>query len=162
MAPIEIQIRQAEASDAPVIAEFNLRLAVETEELRLDPDCVAAGVEALLADPAKGIYYLAEIDAAIAGQLMITYEWSDWRNGNLCWIQSVYVKMEFRRQGVFRALFKHLEELARGRKDVRALRLYMHTDNRTARQSYEQLGMNRTKYEVFELEFEPSASRAVS
>lgn len=111
---------------------------------------------ALLADPAKGIYYVAEVNGILAGQLMITYEWSDWRNGNLWWIQSVYVRKEFRRMGIFRRLFNHLEGLARSRQDVRSLRLYMHAENSTARRSYEQLGMRQTRYEVFELEFDPT------
>ena len=142
-------------ADEPVITEFNLQLAMETEGLRLDPGRVKAGVTALLVDPAKGIYYIAEVNGTIAGQLMITYEWSDWRNGNLWWIQSVYVRQDFRRKGVFGRLFKHLENLARARKDVRSLRLYMHVDNAAARRSYEKLGMHQTKYEVFELEFDP-------
>ena len=146
-------------ADAPVIADFNLRLARETEDLRLEPLCVQQGVAALLSDPAKGLYYVAEVNGVIVGQLMITYEWSDWRNGNLWWIQSVYVKQEFRRQGVFRELFKYLEALARRLKDVRSLRLYMHADNSNARRSYENMGMYRTKYEVFELEFESTAER---
>jgi GNAT superfamily N-acetyltransferase len=155
---IDITIRQANLSDAPVIADFNLLLAKETEELRLDPDCVKAGVAALLADSAKGIYYVAEVNGMVVGQLMITYEWSDWRNGNLWWIQSVYVQRKFRRMGVFHALFDYLGALARSRGDVRSLRLYMHADNSKARQSYVNLGMHRTKYEVFELEFEPGGS----
>ena len=125
----------------------------------MDPACVKAGVAALLADPAKGIYFVAEANGVVAGQLMITYEWSDWRNGNLWWIQSVYVSQEFRRKGVFRALFKYLEGLARSQKDVRSLRLYMHADNAAARRSYENLGMHWTKYEVFELEFDSNAPR---
>jgi GNAT superfamily N-acetyltransferase len=153
---IDIKIRQANPADAPTIAEFNQRLAMETENLYLDPACINTGVAAVLADPSKGIYYVAEVNGALIGQLMITYEWSDWRNGNLWWIQSVYVKREFRRKGVFRELFKHLEVLARHEKDVRALRLYMHSDNSAARQSYERQGMRRTKYEVFELEFDPA------
>jgi GNAT superfamily N-acetyltransferase len=153
---IDIKIRPANLEDAPVIAEFNLSLAMETEGLRLDAALVKPGVAALLADPAKGVYYVAEVNGTMVGQLMITYEWSDWRNGNLWWIQSVYVKPEFRRQGVFRELFRHLESLARRQQDVRSLRLYMHVDNSTARRSYENLGMHRTQYEVFELEFEPA------
>jgi len=152
---IDIKIRQANTADASTIADFNLRLAMETENLSLDPDCVKAGVTALLSDPSKGIYFVAEANGALVGQLMITYEWSDWRNGNLWWIQSVYVKRDFRRRGVFRQLFKHLEVLARQQEDVRALRLYMHSDNSAARQSYERQGMRRMKYEVFELEFDP-------
>ena len=150
---IDIIIRQASLSDTPVIAEFNIRLAMETEDLRLDAACVNAGVAAILGDPTKGIYYVAEVGGTVAGQLMVTYEWSDWRNGNLWWIQSVYVKHEFRRLGVFRQLFRHLESVARGRPDVRGLRLYMHVDNSKARQTYENLGMHQTRYEVFEMEF---------
>ena len=155
---IELTIRQADLGDEKVITDFNLRLAMETEGLRLDPMLVKAGVSALLVDSAKGIYFLAESDGTIAGQLMITYEWSDWRNGNLWWIQSVYVRQEFRRMGVFRRLFRYLENLARERPDVRSLRLYMHADNLSARRTYEKLGMHQTKYEVFELELDPSAS----
>jgi GNAT superfamily N-acetyltransferase len=128
-------------------------LALETEALQLDPSCVQAGVAALLADSSKGIYYVAEVDGRIAGQLMITYEWSDWRNGNIWWLQSVYVRPEFRRQGVFRSLFDYLQGLARNTPGVCSLRLYMHADNSTAKRSYEQLGMLATKYHVFEMEF---------
>jgi GNAT superfamily N-acetyltransferase len=152
-----MNIRPAQASDAPLIADFNLRLAKETEDLSLDPAVVAAGVAAVLKEPVKGIYYLAEEDGVVAGQLMVTYEWSDWRNGNLWWIQSVYVKEEFRGRGVFRRLFQHVQELARQQKDVPALRLYMHSENERARRSYEQLGMKRTHYEVFELDLSGGA-----
>jgi GNAT superfamily N-acetyltransferase len=135
-----------------------LLLAQETEDLKLDPDCVRSGVAVLLADSAKGIYYVAEVEGTIAGQLMITYEWSDWRNGNIWWLQSVYVKKAFRRQGIFRELFKFLESEARAQKDVCGLRLYMHSENGTARRSYESLGMCRTHYEVFELVLDKAAT----
>jgi len=148
-----MNIRQATLSDAPVVAEFNLRLAEETERLRLNPEVVRAGVAAALSDPAKGIYFVGETEGAVVGQLMITYEWSDWRNGNFWWIQSVYVKPEFRGRGVFRALFKHLEGLARSNPEVAGLRLYMHTENHRARRTYEQLGMKHSDYEVFETDF---------
>ncbi len=136
-----------------MIAEFNLRLAWETESLRLDPATLAAGVRAILSDAAKGIYFVAESQGRIVGQVMLTYEWSDWRNGNLWWLQSVYVHKEFRRLGVFRRLFEHVETVARRGRDVRGLRLYMHADNARARRSYEKLGMNPTHYEVFEMAF---------
>jgi GNAT superfamily N-acetyltransferase len=148
-----MNIRQATLSDAPVVADFNLRLAEETEALRLDPETVRAGVTAVLSDAAKGIYFVAEREGTVVGQLMITYEWSDWRNGNLWWLQSVYVKPEFRGRGVFRALFAHLQHLARGRADVAGLRLYMHAENTRARRTYEQLGMRHSDYEVFEMDF---------
>ena len=149
---INIAIRQANPADAPLITEFNLRLAEETENLRLEPDCVRSGVDAILQDPAKGLYFVAEVQGTVVGQVMITYEWSDWRNGDLWWLQSVYVKAEFRRQGIFRKLFDHLQALAIAQKDVSGLRLYMHADNSRARQSYEKLGMKPTRYEVFELD----------
>ncbi len=148
---IDIRIRKADLPDAEVIADFNLRLATETEGLALDPGCISAGVIALLRDPRKGVYYLAEADAQVAGQVMITYEWSDWRNGNLWWLQSVYVRKDFRGKGVFRALFEHVHRLAEQEAGVEAIRLYMHADNQSARRSYEALGMRQTKYVVFEL-----------
>jgi ribosomal protein S18 acetylase RimI-like enzyme len=149
---MDIKIRRAALSDAPTLADFNLRLAVESEALALDAALVRAGVVALLQDPAKGVYYVAEADGVVVGQTMITFEWSDWRNGNIWWIQSVYVKPEFRRAGVFRALFRHLQDLARARREVCSIRLYVHADNIRACQSYERLGMTRTQYQVFELD----------
>ena len=144
-------------SDTAVVAEFNSRMAWETEKRRLEPDRVRDGVAALLSDPAKGTYFLAESDNAgtktIAGQLLITYEWSDWRNGNFWWIQSVYVAEEFRGRGVFQFLFEHIHKMARERKDVCGLRLYMDAHNDTARRTYERLGLKRTDYELFEIDF---------
>jgi GNAT superfamily N-acetyltransferase len=149
---MELKIRKAVASDAPVIAAFNLLLAEESEGRRLDEATAQAGVVGMLQDPSKGLYYLAEAEGAIVGQVMITYEWSDWRNGTIWWIQSVYVKPEFRRAGVFRTLFNYLRTLAQARKDVCSLRLYVHTENTPAHESYIRLGMSLTQYEVFELE----------
>ena len=148
-----IKIRQASISDTNVIADFNRRMAWETERLKLQAAVLQEGVAAVLNDPHKGIYYVAEESGVVVGQLMITYEWSDWRNGNLWWIQSVFVKEEFRGKGVFRALFGHLENLARASNGVAGLRLYMHADNERARQTYERLGMRHSNYEVFELDF---------
>ncbi len=136
-----------------MIADYNARLAIETEDLRLEPVRLLAGVVALLGDPAKGVYYLAEVGGVVAGQVMITYEWSDWRNGNLWWLQSVYVAQEYRRQGIFRQLFEHVKALASSNPEVRGLRLYMHAENSKARRSYEELGMKATHYQVFEMEF---------
>ena len=156
---MDIKIRKAALADLPIIADFNGRLARESEGLALEAARVEAGVGAVLNDPAKGIYYVAEVTGAVAGQLMVTYEWSDWRNGNIWWIQSVYVKPEFRRAGVFRALFHHLHSLARSQKDVCTLRLYVHADNARACQSYGRLGMTRTRYEIFELEVRKDAEQ---
>src|SRR5205823_1709721 len=128
IAGIEITIRQARPEDADTIAQFNSSMARETEQRNLDPSRVLAGVKALLNDPAKGIYFIVEAqqngEPVIAGQLLITYEWSDWRNGQFWWIQSVYVAEPFRSQGVFRSLFHHVHALAKKRKDVCGVRLY--------------------------------------
>ena len=104
-------------------------------------------------DSAKGIYFVAESDGALAGQLLITYEWSDWRNGNFWWIQSVYVVEKFRGAGIFRALFEHIQALAKVRKDVCGLRLYVETGNSRAKEAYRRLGMTKTDYEMFENDF---------
>jgi GNAT superfamily N-acetyltransferase len=127
-------------------------LAAETEDLRLDPRRVGAGVQAVLGDESKGLYFLALAQTEIVGQAMITYEWSDWRNGNIWWLQSVYVRPEFRRRGVFRLLFKHIQDLARRQPGVWGLRLYMHSENDRARSTYEGLGMTFTPYQVFEMD----------
>jgi GNAT superfamily N-acetyltransferase len=144
-------IRRAGPADAPVIADYNQRLARETEGKTLPADVLAAGVAAVLADPAKGTYFVAEEDGAVVGQLMITTEWSDWRNGWIWWIQSVYVRHEARRRGVFRALFQHVLDAARARPDVVGLRLYVEHANDPAQQTYLRLGMKRTGYLMLEL-----------
>jgi len=114
-------------------------------------------VTELLNDPAKGTYFLAESAAddtdAVVGQLLITYEWSDWRNGNFWWIQSVFVKEDFRSRGIFRALFKHVQKRAKEQADVCGLRLYMDAQNTHARRVYERLGMKQTQYELLEMDF---------
>ncbi len=140
-------------SDAPFIADGNLRLALETERRQLDPATVESGVKALLSDPAKGNYFVAEADGQVVGQLLITREWSDWRNGDFWWLQSVYVLEPFRGGGVFRALFEHVNTLARLRKDVCGLRLYVEANNARAQAAYRRLGLNRTDYAMFETDF---------
>src|SRR5580658_1321278 len=107
-----MEIRRATMADAAVIAEYNLALAKESEGLTLDPAVVRPGVEAVLRDSTKGIYFAACEDGRLVGQLMVTYEWSDWRNGNFWWLQSVYVHPEFRSRGVFKSLFAHALEQA--------------------------------------------------
>jgi GNAT superfamily N-acetyltransferase len=144
-------IRRAGPEDAAVIVEFNRRLAVESEGIALDVDTLTTGVRACLADPIKGEYYLALDEGGNPiGQLAVTREWSDWRNGWLWWIQSVYVRQEARRRGVFSALFKHVEALAVQDPEVIGLRLYMERDNHKARETYLRSGMQTTPYVVFE------------
>lgn len=148
-----IQIREAEYNDAPVIAEYNSLLAKETEGKILDRKRLLQGVQALLSDPRKGTYYLADVDGIIAGQLLITCEWSDWRNGNFWWIQSVYVRKDQRMMGVFTSLYHYVKSLARKQTDVCGLRLYVDRNNAHAQQTYEHLGMKKNRYEMFEIDF---------
>jgi ribosomal protein S18 acetylase RimI-like enzyme len=145
-----LSIRRAVAADAAIIVEFNRRLAEESESKSLDVSVLSAGVAAGLADPRKSVYFLAEEDGNAVGQIMFTTEWSDWRNGWFWWIQSVYVRREARRRGVFRALFEHVAQAANADPEVIGLRLYVERDNRNAQETYLRLGMERTGYEVFE------------
>jgi ribosomal protein S18 acetylase RimI-like enzyme len=146
---MDIVIRNAEPSDWATIAEFNRSLAVESEDKPLDWDTVCAGVRQVLADAHKGRYFVAEMDGRIVGITMITYEWSDWRDSWIWWIQSVYVHPDFRGRGVFSRLYRHIEALAADSR-VGALRLYVLDDNHRARATYAKLGMNETGYRVLE------------
>jgi len=150
---MKTSIRRATKADAPTIADFNRAIASETEGLRLDTKRLLKGVRALLADSSKGFYLVAEVEGRIAGQLMITYEWSDWRNATFWWIQSVYVLPEFRRAGVFTRLFRCIEKDAERKKAVCGLRLYVEGENARARRIYERLGMNKAAYEMYETDF---------
>ena len=150
MSAAGIAIRPARPDDADVIADFNVRLARESEGRVLDPDTIARGVRMLLADPSRGQYWIAEDRAVPAGQCLVTTEWSDWTNGRYWWFQSVYVPLEYRGRGVFRALWEHVEEAARREGDVASLRLYVERDNASARAVYEKLGMEESGYIVYE------------
>lgn len=143
-------IRRATPADAAVIAEFNARLAAETEGVTLAPATIAGGVASVLADPAKGHYFVAEDGGEVVGQLLITYEYSDWRDGWLWWIQSVYVRQDHRRQGVFRSLYEHVEARALADPTVAGIRLYVEHENHAAQQTYLRLGMHQTGYLVME------------
>jgi GNAT superfamily N-acetyltransferase len=143
-------IRAATPADAAVVAEFNGLLAHETEGKALDRTLLEAGVRAALADAHKGRYFVAERDGQVLGQLGITHEWSDWRNGWFWWIQSVYVVPAARRQGVFRTLFHHVEQAARADRSVIGIRLYVERDNRAAHETYCNLGLTWTSYHVME------------
>lgn len=144
---MSIRVRPARLDDAPFIVESNCRMALETEGLTLDPATVRPGVRAVLQEASKGLYFLAEADGLPVGQLMITYEWSDWRNGNIWWIQSVYVVPEFRRRGAFTALYRHVEDLSR-RSGATGLRLYVEENNAAAQETYRRLGMRMAHYRV--------------
>lgn len=144
-----LTVRAATAADIEVIAEFNIKLAAETESKQLDSATVLRGVTALVADPAKGRYFLACIDGAVVGQVAISFEWSDWRNGWFWWLQSVYVRSDWRGKGVFRALHHALASEARGAGAV-ALRLYVERENISGQRTYTSVGFAATTYEVYE------------
>jgi GNAT superfamily N-acetyltransferase len=160
--PTTLRIRAAGPADVDTAARWNAAMAWETEHKRLDPDVLHAGVAAGLADPARARYFIAMHDAPLAGRetigtpvgiLMLTREWSDWRNGEWWWIQSVYVAPEHRRRGVYRALHAHVETLARTTPGVIGLRLYVERDNVDAQRTYAALGMRDAGYALFEHEF---------
>jgi ribosomal protein S18 acetylase RimI-like enzyme len=145
-----MRIRVATPDDAATLVEFNAAMARETERKELLPEVIGAGVRSLLANPASGFYVLAEEDGQVVGSLMITKEWSDWRNGDFWWIQSVYVQPEARRRGVYRSLYRHVQDLAAADPGVCGFRLYVDRDNAAAQGTYGALGMKRTRYLVFE------------
>ena len=147
------QIRAGRPEDAAIIAEYNQRMALETEDKELDADTVSRGVEQGLLQPEKCRYFVAESGNQVVGQAMVTYEWSDWRNGDLWWIQSVYVHPDHRRQGIFKKLYQHIEFLARKDSKVRGLRLYVEEKNATGQAVYKKLGMSHAGYHVYEREF---------
>ena len=152
---VQITIRAATIGDAETIADFNCQLAAESEDKQLDPETVRLGVHALLSDARRGRYFVAcASDGRIAGQLMHTFEWSDWRNGDIWWLQSVYVHADFRRLGVFRKLHQHLEQLAESTHGVVGLRLYVENENDRAQETYRSLGFVEPRYRVMERMFD--------
>jgi len=145
-----MRIRLAARDDAQVLIEFNSAMALETEDKQLFPEVIGAGVRHLLTHAGSGFYVIAEAGGEVAGSLMITTEWSDWRNGDFWWIQSIYVRPEFRRQGVYRRLYRYVQQLAARRPSVCGFRLYVERDNRRAKAAYRAAGMQQTRYLVFE------------
>ena len=149
-----ITVRQGRANDAATIADFNSRLALESEGKTLQPAVVAAGVAASLADPDnKGPYFLAELNGEVVGTMQITFEWSDWRNGWAWWIQGVFVREDSRRQGVFRTLYEHVINEAQRNGKVIAVRLYVEKENIRAQETYLSLGMEWLPYGMMERGF---------
>ena len=146
-------VRKAHAGDSQVIADYNTRLARESEVKCLESNTIAAGVRTVLSRPEYGQYFLAEREDEIVGQVLITHEWSDWRNGLFWLFQSVYVPVEYRRSGVFSELYRHITELAKESSEVCGVRLYVEGENTPAQRTYRALGMNHTNYQVMEVEF---------
>jgi ribosomal protein S18 acetylase RimI-like enzyme len=143
-------IRQASITDADTIADFNIEMARETENKCLHDHVIRQGVTALLKNPALGFYVVVEAGEELAGSLMITTEWSDWRNGIFWWIQSVYVRPEHRRTGIYRSLYRHVKDLAESDANVCGFRLYVERENVIAQATYKALGMEETAYLLFE------------
>ncbi|MCL2727289.1 MAG: GNAT family N-acetyltransferase [Bacteroidales bacterium] len=143
-------IRDATQEDIPTIVDFQIKMALETEELNLDPDVVKKGVAAVFGDPSKGRYFVAEEEDAVVASLMITYEWSDWRNGLVWWFQSVYVRPEYRMKGVFAQMYHYIKKTVEASADVRGLRLYVYKRNIPAQKTYTRLGMNGSHYDTYE------------
>lgn len=143
-------IRQATTHDSEAIVAFQLAMAWETEQLRLDRPTVIKGVAAVFNDPSKGTYYVAEMEGQVVGSLLTTFEWSDWRNGTVLWIQSVYVMPEFRKKSIFSKLYRHVREKVVNNQDLRGIRLYADKTNTPAHRVYEHLGMTAEHYQMYE------------
>lgn len=143
-------IRVAKPEDIAIITANNIAMAMETEKKTLDENIITSGVTSIINDRNKGIYWVMEINEKLAGQLMITYEWSDWRNGTMWWIQSVFVSEKYRRQGVYSALYQNLVNLAKSDNDCCGIRLYVEKQNARAIETYSKLGMQNAGYEIME------------
>ena len=146
----DLTVRVAAAEDGDAFVRFNCAMALETENKRLDESIVGPGVKAVFVDPSRGFYVLAESANRIVAALMVTFEWSDWRNANFWWIQSVYVTPEFRRRGVYSRLYDFVRDRARADGGVCGFRLYVEKDNTAAQKVYENLGMSASGYLMYE------------
>lgn len=145
-----ISIRPATQEDSANIIEFQQRMALETENVKLETTVLAEGLKRLFDDPAKGKYYVAEDNGEVIGCLMTTFEWSEWRCGNVLWIQSVYIKPSHRSKGVFKKMYEHIKSMVTPGSEYRGIRLYVDKTNAAAQKVYEKLGMNGEHYQVYE------------
>jgi len=145
-----ISYRDASRHDMPAIIDFQLAMARETEDVSLDGAICTHGVQAVFDDRSHGRYFVAEADGRVAASLLITYEWSDWRNGVVWWIQSVYVRPEMRGQRIYAGLYDHVKSIAASDPRVRGIRLYVDRRNTAAQEVYRRMGMNGEHYLVFE------------
>ena len=147
---MEPNIRLAKSDDILTIAGFQLKMAIETENLKLDAETVGKGVKAVFEKPELGQYFVAEKDGQIIASMLTTFEWSDWRNAQVWWLQSVYVIPEFRRQGIFKRMYDFVKILAKNDTNVGGIRLYVDKTNVRAQEVYKAVGMNGEHYQVFE------------
>ncbi|MBI9032898.1 MAG: GNAT family N-acetyltransferase [Bacteroidales bacterium] len=144
------KIRMAQLQDADAIIEFQIKMALETEDFVLDKETVRSGVNAIFSDPNKGNYFVCYDDSRIIASLLITPEWSDWRNGFVWWIQSVFVISEYRKQGVFAAMYQFIKTELEKNESVMGLRLYVEKNNLRAQNVYKKMGMNADHYDLYE------------
>jgi len=150
----EFLIRKAEAVDKQTLVEFNYNMALETEKRKLNLDLLDKGVDNMLNDSDKGFYLVCEHDKeGIVASLMITKEWSDWRNKNFWWIQSVYVIKEFRRKGLFKKLYEHVNAIGEENGNCCGFRLYVEKENFIAQRTYLSMGMKEAYYQMYEVDF---------
>ena len=147
-----MKIRKAEENDFEIIAEYNYNLAYETEDKKLDKDILIKGVKRILSDETKGIYHVCEVDGKVVGQIMYTYEWSDWRNGTFIWVQSVYVHKDYRGKGIFKALYNKVKEICDSSNEYVGVRLYVERENYNAQKTYQKIGMSECNYYMYEYE----------
>jgi len=147
-----IKIRKAKIEDLETIVKFNHNLAKETEDKELDLEILTKGVKAILSDSSKGQYYVYVIDGKVVGQIMHTYEWSDWRNGTFLWVQSVYVDENHRRKGIFKELYNYVKQTCDNDEGIAGIRLYVEKENFNAKATYKSLGMDECNYHMYEYE----------
>lgn len=145
-----MKVRKATSTDKSSIVDFQLKMAAETEGIKLDEPTVFKGVSAVLEDTGKGQYYVTEINGKVVASLLTTYEWSDWRNGTILWIQSVYVLKNHRRKGIYRNMYSHIKQLVQQDNNLNGIRLYADKSNLPAQKTYLQLGMSPDHYVTFE------------
>lgn len=145
-----MQIRQAIPSDVITIVDFQQRMAMETENLSLNKDVLEKGVMHFFNFPGQGFYLIAELEGEALGCMLVQYEWSDWRNGKVLWLHSVYVKPEFRKKGAFALLYEHVSQMVSNNPELKGIRLYVDKTNMGAAKVYERMGMSNAHYELFE------------
>ena len=150
MNDINITVREATRKDTESIVRFQEGMALETEGKALDEALLRNGITAIFDSSQKGFYLVAEVDSVVVGSLLITYEWSDWRNATFWWIQSVFVDANWRRKGVYRTMHDYVVNVAKSRKDICGIRLYVERTNTIAQQTYKDLGMTHSHYDLYE------------
>ena len=145
-----ISVIEAHFEDQAKIVDFQIAMAKETEGIDLERSIVKKGVQAVFEDDQKGKYYIAKVEEEVVASLLTTFEWSDWRNGFVYWIQSVYVTPEFRKKGVYKLMYRHIQDQVVNSQEVNGIRLYVDAENLPAQKVYTKLGMDGTHYRLFE------------